>query len=204
MAHGFARAGIGIGSVGDGGLIVTPPSSGWSWFNQGASTVSTTYGGGIKLTSAKNNGSWETHGRVRAVPGSTYGIHALINTPEFNTTYTVFGLGVTDGTAVDMIAWHYSSGTIYLFHVHWTNATSYASNDIDDTVQYQFFPPHNSFLYLGYDGTDVEYGVSSDGRVPKIMGSHAKNFTPTHYGFFGASNNATLDIVTVLNSLREE
>lgn len=140
-----AAPGGGGGSV-PGGSITSPPASGWSWVNQGTSTITTESDGAHTLKAAAT-GSNNLIGRVRS--------HSSGDVITAYIAHSFFaghgGGGLCLRSASGQLTFMYIKPSGGLFWENWSTPTSFSSN-----VGGRGLPEHfRVWLQFEDDGTDI-------------------------------------------------
>ena len=182
----------------------TPPVDGdYSWFNQGAASISTT-NGGIFLSLPASAGA-NFRGRIKAKT-APYTITAAL-LPNFHpTNFAVgFGLFFTNGTAVHAFGVGFDTGTsgaYLLLSRKYTNATTFSTNY--SSIRFQTFSPV-LWLRIADDNANRICSISNDGVnfIPFHTVGRTDFLTATHVGFGGDALNSLPSSLTLL-SWKEE
>lgn len=177
------------------GQVTQPPSSGWSWVNQGGASVVTTTGGIQLLAPA---GAGDNHRVYVRTPANSTFVASLLFTPEIFTENSVFvglyfresGTGKLSGIGVTN-----SGGSLGVRANRWASPTTSGvaiSSLIFPIARYRRF----ALVQMELTSTDVIYRVAYDDRATYYqVATEAKtvSFTtaPNEYGIGVNSNNAT-------------
>lgn len=174
--------------------MVAPPSSGWSWVNQGSAAVDTT-NGGIYLNSPAQGNVTDFHLYVRSAPTPPYVIDTYIKGLLFAKNYLTLGL-----------LWRQSSDGKFVTAHHQFNSNV---NTVDAVFSVEKFsgPAAGAGAYVGQpivemfnwvriadDNTSRIVSVSIDGQHWHQYHSVSRTdyLTANQVGIFAASgNNAT-------------
>jgi hypothetical protein len=197
-AYSGASATAGYGPV---YAITTPPSTGWSWFNQNSATIDAT-GGYLYLDSATALSGSNLVGRVMTAPSTPYSVVALLMPDVFintsaNGTYAGYGICFSDGTKFVTFRANneeFTGGVINgdtTDFDKWTNATTFSA---DYTLQ-TYLPSSWTarglaiWMKLTDDGTNLSAYRSIDGQHWIQYGSNQSRTGfmtggPTEIGFF--------------------
>jgi hypothetical protein len=198
---------IGTKTFGPVCQVTVPPLTGWTFDNQGASTLDTTFGypyGHFPISSATN-----TRMLYRTAPATPYSITALISAsaspstpPNTDQAYT---FGFRDGAGkieVFMIGTAVSNYSILV--TRWTNSTTFTSNPylLDTTgITVSIFgviagPP---IWKIVDDGTNITYNISVDcaNHFQQVYTELRTAFFaagPTQVGFGAYTSTAGFDV----------
>ena len=172
--------------------LTPPPTSGWTWVNQGTAAVDTTYGG-IYISQAAVAADLQ-HLYVRPVPSGAYTITAML---LINLPYGLFtGAGLTFRES--------SSGKIHTFGVRWlsttqfviagfkwTNATTFSASYFEQSHQQSII-----WFRIADDGSNRICSVSSDGQhwIARHTIGRTDFLTADQVGIFINSNSANVPI----------
>lgn len=180
--------------------LTAPPTTGWSWVNQGAATVDVTKGG-IYLTAP-------------AIAGYNFRIRErAITEPYIVTAAFSPNLYPVNGTAFGFILRQSSDGKLILFSVYfyngwnlvgsqWANPTTWSGGLF--TRGYLITSP--MWLQIEDDSTNRIYRVSYDGQNFQQIYSEARTtfLTADQIGFAANAYHATQDAAGLLLSWKEE
>lgn len=177
------------------GQVTQPPTSGWSWVNQGGASVVTTHGGLQLLAPA---GAGDNHRVYVRTPGNSTFVASLLFTPEIFTENSVFcGLYFREsGTGkLSAIGVTNSGGSYGVRANRWASPTTSGvaiSSLIFPVVRFHHFV----IVQMELTSTDVIYRVAYDNRTQYYQvatESKTTSFTtaPDQYGIGVNSNNAT-------------
>jgi hypothetical protein len=189
-----------------GGYPVTvPPSSSWSWDNQGGSSVVSS-NGSLNLIFAKTGA---TNGRMyyRTAPSTPYTIVILLdvdlpgavaaNSPSF--AEGVVGPGFRDGSSGKIMTWHNgcSSGQSASDIAKWTSTTSFSAvqdgmSPTGITTLHNLSFARRIWYRIGDDGTNIKWEYSLDGFTWQTRYSVARGTffasPPNQVGIFCYTN----------------
>jgi hypothetical protein len=182
------------------GNLIPPPTTGWSWVNQGSSTIDTTNGfteGDFPLTNAT-----ALSGRCRTAPSTPYTITAYLLTGNGHESGP--WLGWTDGTKFVTIRWGQTGSNAHVVTDKWTTATSFSAAYTEvsgvDILQYPTaLSP--SVVRIADDGTNLIVSLSVDGYHFRQFDSQSRtNFMttgPTSVCFGGYNNSSNVDVALI-------
>jgi hypothetical protein len=187
--------------------ITTPPTTGWSWINQGSATIDSTGGYEYLDSVAGAGGVVNLIARVRTAPATPYTLKALI-LPRFeNAAGTIggFGLCFTDGTKFVTVRLNTNNISAQSDDFDkWNSATSFnADYTTVSNGNGLFVPGGATWLRIGNDGTNLSVYLSLDGQHWRQLGANqlVADFIaggPTQIGFF-VYNNSTIVNLAVLS-----
>lgn len=195
------------GGGGGSGVIweetaTTPPTTGWSWVNQGSATVTTQADGAILLASpaaAANN----FMARVRTLPGGNPVITARISTLGLASAGGA-GLGIRDSSTGRFTVAYFRPGTNRDIRIeNWNNPTSFSSGPSSNSQASR----HNTFwMQVEDNGTNLIWRVSQAGFSGSFLDLYSVArttwvATPDQVGWFVRDNNAAVN--SVLGSWEE-
>jgi hypothetical protein len=182
--------------------LTDPPSTSWSWVNQGTASTATEYGG-ERVTAPTSTRNWRM--RVRTLtPSSNYTAAAYVEATGATATQWLAGIILRDSASGSFItfgpAW---SATAILGVYRWTNSTTVSATSIQQTgyqlvggsvPQWLRIRDDGSNRYFDYSHNGVDWTTAfSEGRTAFI--------TPNQFGI-GISNEASgSDCVFRLRSL---
>lgn len=140
---------------------VSPPTSGWSWVNQG-STTETDVGNGRLVLAAPSAGGNNLVGRVRTAPSTPYAIVARVNGIGEIGQFDGWGLCFRESSTGEITFFYYqpNSNTVNdkVVIENWTDHDTFSSS-VDDA----FYGGIPTWLRIEDDGTDLTFSVSNDG-----------------------------------------
>lgn len=183
----------------DGIECTLPDNTGFSWVNQGTSTLDTSKGAHIMTTVAGENGG--QHIRVKSAPSTPYTItaafRALLVGNQFPAFYIVHR---ESGTSELRITGIYIDGGPTLSVDNWTSETVFSARPVGAGLVGQ----HRGVVWLRItdDGTtNCTYAVSYDGRNYITLYTIARTtfLTPNQVGWAGRPHASFGSIVTLLS-----
>lgn len=173
-----------------------PPSSGWSWTNQGSATVSVN--GDIVLTAPAVSGN-NSRLYLRSLSPGAYTLVARIAPCLMGVNNSKAGLCLYETSSQKTVLFGFGYEGYYTAQVILlNNPSSYAS--APTAVSFPFQPV---FLKIVDDGvTNRTYSISTDGRSYLQLLSHSRTTwgTPDKIGIQAASENATYTAGLTLSS----
>lgn len=142
--------------------LTSPPSTGWTWDNQGSATIAETNGVLTVLTTDSN--STELRVRKRAAPTPPYTITTLICPTILFKNYHGFGIGFRQSSDSKMVLFSIVADEVYYnprFLVEtWSNSSTYVS-----TLRSSMIPSQSYYwLRIRDNNTNRYYEFSSDGK----------------------------------------
>lgn len=192
-ADSFAKKYVEIGdlpSSGGGGVTNPPPTTGWSWVNQG-SAVETQIGDSLVVKSPAV-GSANLITRVRAAPSTPYSILGKVMGAS-PATHGGFGLCFRE-SSTGKITLIYLKRPGNLLVEHWTNATTFSSTPVNSLA----FPGAKSWFRIEDNGTNLFFSVGPIGDDAGViqMATHSRTSFmaggPNEVGFIGRDESAVL------------
>ena len=166
-----------------GRIIVPPDDSGFSWLNQGGSSVTTDANDDVVLTCPTGS---VIRGRIKAIPSTPYTITARLIPAMIVGGNSEAGLCFYDGTKV--ILWSgftcFGGGGIRV--ANWTNVSTFSANVSQRNPTENYYVPMR-WLRVTDDGTTLGFWCSDDGDhwVRYTTATRASFMTtPTHLGWF--------------------
>lgn len=184
----------------EGKLAAIPPSSGWSWVNQGSATITDTAGVLYLLAPAAAGDSVKI--RTRTMPGGTWTLEARIATWATDNNFNRSGIGFRESATGKLVAGIIDEGK-NCGYIKYTNPTTFSSNGA-----YSLYRSRQWFDFkLTYDGTTITIACSLDMGmhwVEKLSEAKATFFTtaPDEIFFFADANNGSNAAATTLVSWR--
>lgn len=189
-----------------------PPSTGWTWDNQGTSTIDSA--ADLEYMTAIGTGVGQLVMRYRTAPSTPYCVKmALLHDastvpPGAGGGLDIgYGIGFRD-SAAKIIAWYQlvpADGAIGPKIDRWTNSTTPVSSQFDGTYGAAagvMFSRSPNWMGICDDATDLKYYWSIDGLHWRLMSSASRTeffaSGPNAYGFHGY---AKIDVVVGLVSL---
>jgi hypothetical protein len=180
------------------------PASGWTWVNQGTSTVADGLNGTMQLSPADNaslNYRFFTKGTL---PSAPYQVHAKVRTYQPYVNSVALGVGFYDGTKLMTTEFVTQTGSQYTLRVEKYNDVNTASGSAYTTSAITA-NPFSGPLWLRFknDTTNLYFDISVDGYFWINLFSEAVGtfITPTKAGFGGfsataATSNAFLTLLS--------
>jgi hypothetical protein len=161
--------------AGGTGLVTVPPSAGWSWDNQGSSTIDAAHG--FQHLFGPRTTAVALSARYRTAPGTPYTITILLRADVRgldSTSTSLINAGFMSifrqSTTGKIIAWGYigdSNGSNFLTN-KWTTSTSISGNytALSSTNPVATGYPYQSFTWLRMadDGVNLTWSFSLDGQ----------------------------------------
>lgn len=191
--------------------LTTPPVAGWSWVNQGAATVDTTYGG-IYLTAPAADGV-NIRAYVRSAPSVPYTITALVQ-------LRMAATGASDGIEAGLCFRESGTSEIATFGLQhaiagtgediwqfittkFTNETTYSANYTRDWQSR--FSSHPIWLRIADNATNRICSWSMDGQHWIQIHSVGRTdfLTADQVGFYANAEHATLPMSMMVYSWKE-
>lgn len=202
-------AGGGGGSGGDffgaTGPRTTPPSTGWSWFNQRGSTIATSGRDGSQHLHVPlgNAGSGTVvSAQMRTAPATPYTIIANIEGLVYAANYIDYGLAFGNaGSELRLLYFGYVDGALNVYVVPTSGATPGAATFGPLTWRH-----HPTFFAIRDDGTNKKYyiGVQEEHMMEVFSEARTAQFTPTQVGFYGCPRQNTWPVDVTLWSWKEQ
>lgn len=175
-----------------------PPTSGWSWVNQGTSTV--VENKGFISLGVPDNSATSPSCRVRSTPSAPYEIKVAITVSSALTAENDGGLLWNASSTDNAILIRFLNGSVVVqqFTAPATFGTAYA------TVAVDRYP---DWVILGNDGTEryVEIG-QDDGNAREIYrAGNATHITENEWGIYGRVANIAISkpVAVTLHSVTE-
>lgn len=139
-----------------GPYITTPPSTGWSWVNQGGATITTETGGGLTLVAPAGAGeNLRIYARTMT---STFIAHVQQFAPKTDSNGT--GIGVRDSATGKIVLFSISGSTLALGVYKYTNATTYSA-----TYASALWPTTAIWMKVADTGGNLVFSSSSDPKA---------------------------------------
>lgn len=139
-----------------GRIVVPPVDAGFTWFNQGGSSVTTDANSNVVMTTP--TGSAILRGRTRPAPATPYVITAKIMPAGFVTGASYQGLFWSNGTAIVFAGLRSTGAQIAI--EKWTNATTFSA---------AYTAPNQGAIY---SQDPVWLRITDDGSNRKVWGSN--------------------------------
>jgi hypothetical protein len=189
------------------GPVTLPPSSGWSWDNQGSSTEDFTYG--YQALYFTSTGSETRRSRYRTAPSTPYhveigmivnntGVHPGASNSASNSQYGV-GLRDAGGKIVSISVYATSALQFAKWNADGTKNSNYNSDDPGNTRS-EFMHGGKIWFRVGDDGTNLTVDWCIDRKHWKQFDTRARgdflSTGPTGIAILGGSfNAAAIDVV---------
>lgn len=175
--------------------FTTPPTSGWSWVNQGSATISTANGGQKIVT--PGSASENMVARVRTAPSTPYTITAFIDGHRMMRNWTRWGLCWRQSSDGKMIVFGVNAASIppgvQHVSVHKFNSATSFSATYGSSEQPVLGPVH--WMRLTDNGTNRIISFSHDGQTWIQHHSIGRTdfLTADEVGFFVGNYQVTLN-----------
>jgi hypothetical protein len=196
------------------GLLTPTISTGWSWDNQGSSTIDST--NGYEYLSSPKSGTVSISMRYRTAPVTPYTIKALLlhdisGAPpgvSGNKVDSGFGIAFRDGTGkVETLRLASSSGGPGISVDTWASSTSFSANQViyastssNSTVPDVVFR-QMSWMEIEDTGTNTNFYWSVDGQHFKLLYTSSRTAFfgsgPTQVGFYAYANGNAVELAPV-------
>jgi hypothetical protein len=149
-----------------------PPSTGWSWINQG--TASTSRVGNAELITAPSAGAVNAcRLRTRAVPTAPYVLSGLISPTAKKAGAVAWGLFVRESSSGKFMAVRMAYNANGLLQVvKFTNASTVSSAPVNEAVG--TWPEGTLWYRIEDDSTNLKFSVSTDGRGWRLLYTEAR------------------------------
>ncbi|TDK88805.1 hypothetical protein EUA02_25715 [Mycobacterium paragordonae] len=189
------------------GYLTKPPSSGWSWVNQGTATTATELGG-ERITAPSSTRNWRM--RVRSLsPTSNYSARCYVEVAAKPTDAWFTGLVLRDTVTQSFITFGVglvSSPAGYNAHLgvnRWASSTTFNSESWHQTSYLLPGGAIPQWLGISDDGTNRYFQFSHNGVdwITAFSESRAAYFTPNQFGFGASNEGSGADLVIRLRSL---
>jgi len=156
-----------------------PPSAGWSWDNQGASTIDSSSGYEY-LIAASPGAADQLRVRYRTAPATPYTIKAFFFHGNTGISNAGYFLGFRDsGGKYVILTFNWNSGTVQVAYQKWTSATAVSANYTSSTTgNTTIFTRQPAYVEISDDGTNIIGRFSIDG------GNHVIQFDSRLRGDF--------------------
>lgn len=172
-----------------GRVFTTPPTSGWSWVNQGSATITTDNEGQTLAT--PSNGSFNARLRVRNLPGATYTITANIVLGPIisNNRGLFFGLFNSATTESQSIFINRTSSEPQVSVINLNSPTSISGTPLSSAAVY--LTDTVLTLRVTNNGTNRIWEIANGDQWLTLLTVGNTNFTTPDQAFFGvyASND---------------
>jgi hypothetical protein len=143
--------------------LTLPPTTGWSWDNQGSATVDTSKGG-LRLDSPADAAA-ALHVYHRAAPSVPYVITAIMLIDIYAVNYNSAGLCFRQSSDGKIHAFHLGLETALLLRSNkWTNSSTFSAHYDGggfSMLHHRLWP---AFLRIGDDNTNRICSISVDGQ----------------------------------------
>lgn len=180
-----------------GWKVTEPPSSGWSWVNQGGASVATEFGG-ERITAPSSTRNWRLRTRSLS-PTSNYTATAYVDVAHKPATnYWWSGICLRNSSSGSFISFGpgYQTDTAMnqgLFVIRWTSATVFSAYSFQ--AQSYILPGGviPNLLRIRDDGTNRYFEISINSGVdwmPVFSESRTAFITPDQFAF-GIDNEGT-------------
>jgi hypothetical protein len=180
------------------GFHTAPPTTSWSWVNQGGATVATDLGAEF-LTAPTSTRNWRLRART-LTPSSNYTATAYIEAAGVSPTssnrwYTGIGLrNATSGSFITFGPSLYAAASIgaQLTIYRWTNATTFSASSFEQSTSALAGAGVLNWLRIRDDGTNRYFEYSPNGVDWILVFSEGRTtfITPDQF-IFGADNEAS-------------
>jgi YD repeat-containing protein len=137
--------------------ITAPPSTGWSWVNQGSATVDDSSGSIVLLGPAE--GSFNLHLRVRSFPASEFTLRALLTAHLTASSSSLAGICVRESGTGKIVTFGYADDASFLV-TQWNSPTSFNANYGLASMQYK--QEQGVWFELDWQATNRVFSVSFD------------------------------------------
>ncbi len=187
-----------------------PPTSGWSWVNQGSATIATT-NGGQKIVAPSTSSGANLHLRVRAAPSTPYVIDAYIDGHRYVAAWKSWGLCWRESSSGKLVTVTFAANgnpAAYKRSIaaKYTSATAFSA---DYSGSGGPVPTAGVWVRITDDGANRTYALSHDGQTWTQMHSIGRTdfLTADQVGFLvsseAAAGTAALDVCAHLLSWEE-
>jgi hypothetical protein len=186
------------------GTLTDPPSTSWSWINQGTATTATELGG-ERITALTSTRSWRLRTRT-LTPSSNYTATAYLEAAgksAINSWWTGIGLRNSSSGSFVMFGPVMLSTGVDLVVSRWTDATTFSATQILPNAYALSGGCIPNWLRIRDDGSNRYFDYSFNGVDWTLLFSEGRTtfITPDQF-FFGADNEATgVDLTVRLRSL---
>lgn len=183
-----APSGGGGGGFAQYGDIVTPPTTGWSWFNQGSATL-TVDASGTHVLNTPAAGANNLVGRVRS--HSSGDVHTLLLGGQGRTAHAGFGVCFQSASGQLVVAYLKAGSTTLTFE-NWNSPTSFASSLAGGTLH----PSPLEWFQVEDNGSNLLFRVGAAGLASAFVQIGSVGRTafltggPTAVGFMVRDNSA--------------
>jgi hypothetical protein len=179
--------------------MVAPPTSSWSWDNQGSATVTTTNGGITMFAPA--SGTTETHVYYRTAPATPYTITAaLLWAHTVPVDFHQYGICFRQSSTgkLNTFTLGRNASPFIIYSRKWTTTTSFSA----DYTSYTIYPNSLYFLRITDNGTNRILDWSMNGQTWVTLQTIGRTdfLTADQVGFHVTPLNATYPIAITLLS----
>lgn len=183
--------------------FVAPPTSGWSWVNQGTSTITSSAYDQVLAGGAAGAGA-NCVLRVRSAPATPYTITAHVRTVMAHKAFQSYGLCFRNSSSgalhiFDVISGDLSLPTVAIRSAKFNSGTSYNADYITMKI-----PQMVNWMRIADDGTNRICSISEDGLNWLVIHTVGRtNFiTADQVGIaVGVENSATPNFAPILRLL---
>lgn len=200
----------GGGGTGMGTAFTAPPTTGWSWVNQGtASVISTSVGQTVQIPDT-GGGSLSMVFRLLAIPSAPFAISIYHRSFQFSQNSALSGVYFYDDVSGKAEGIEYvTQDSAQYPRVQQINSTTSDGTTVwapisSDAANFGGPPYGGIWTKLRSDGTDLYYYVSLDGAAWILLWSEAIGsfLTPTHIGFGGSclTGNSAMFVTSAILS----
>lgn len=181
--------------------LTPPPSSGWSWTNQGGASLSTANGGITLIDPASNSIDYRVY--KRTAPSTPYTITVAFLAPRIAQDYMSCGIGWRESGSgkLALVRTLFASGAFLLAPVKCDSATSDNSAYANVTIAM----PTLIWLRIADTGANrtIEYGVDGQNWTLIHTVGNTDFITADQVCLFVSSRNATYPISMAVLSWKE-
>ena len=176
----------GVVPTGGSSIYTPPPTTGWSWVNQGPATLIEA-DDRIAISVPAGTTS-DLRCRIRAVPSTPYVLTAYFEAEIAVTAYPNSGLVLYDSASGKFITFQVSSGGPMYYLVQYYNA---ATNGFAATAYILAMVDRRVWFRVTDDGTTRSflYSISGDTWMPLFSHAHTDWITPTDIGILADSSS---------------
>ncbi len=189
------------------GYFTKPPSTSWSWVNQGTATTATELGG-ERITAPSGTRNWRL--RVRTLtPSSNYSVRCYVETAGRPADSWFTGLILRDTGTQSFISFGVglvSSPAGYNAHLgvnRWASATTFNAESWHQTAYLLPGGCIPQWLGISDDGTNRYFQFSHNGIdwITAYSESRTAYITPNQFGFGASNEGSGADVIMRLRSL---
>ena len=181
--------------------LTVPPTAGWSWVNQGSSTISAA-GGGIYMQQPAGGGNALSL-YMRTMPAAPFTITAALIPLLYDIDYTGAGIAIRDSSSSRIITFRIAYTASLMQVQRYSDATTYVSTSVSAATR---AGRHVLWLRIADDSTNLKYSISADGQnwIEILSESRTAYLANSdQVGFFAYANNATYPAGATLISWNE-